>query len=141
MNWFVVTPSNRPDRLAAFKEAWLPIFARHEATLLVVEDAPEPSNPLHYSWRDLPDWFPRRTDMIRSFGFWQAWAQGADYVLSLDDDVLPDTDLFSAYEREFESRHPYSPYLSVGSFTGTDLQMRGFPYANRAATVAVATPC
>lgn len=69
--------------------------------------------------------------MIRSWGFYRAYLKGTDYVLTLDDDVRPDWDIISEYEKEFQTGRPLSEYLSVGSLTDSGLEMRGFPYTDR----------
>ena len=127
--WAVVVPSNRPESLAQFEIAWDDLFDLHEVTLYRVIDAAP--------WRDVPAFIPRCTDMIRSWGFYRAWADGADYIMSLDDDVRPCGDLFYEYETVFDTPQPCSPYLSVGTFTDTGHEMRGFPYVGRTASVAV----
>ena len=121
VTWAVVVPSCRPDRLETFKRAWSPLFRRHNAVLYVVEDQPP--------WDGIPDFIPKRTDMIRSWGFYQAWRDGHKYTLSLDDDVLPihGIDIFQRYEDEFHKLHPFTSYLDVGSLTSCQLRMRGFP--------------
>lgn len=129
MSWAVVVPSNRPDRLAEFLEAWQPTFERHGVELFVVRDEPE-------TWATLPDWVPRRSDMIRSWGFLQAYRTDVDYVLTLDDDVRPiagqnGADIFEQYESVFEAGAPLSDYLDVGALTTSGVQMRGFPYRDR----------
>lgn len=130
-HWAVVVPSNRPDRLATFEKNWRRLFDKHQIRLIVVRDEPA-------TWEQMPDWIPRRSDMIRSWGFIEAFRTGVDYVLTLDDDTLPSLDPFDAYEAVFETGAPWSPYLSVGALTTSGLEMRGFPYADRApATVAV----
>jgi hypothetical protein len=132
MSWAVVVPSNRPDRLADFRKNWGPTFTDAGAQLYVVEDA----DP----WPGIPAWVPRRTDMIRSWGFVQAFRDGHDYVLSLDDDVLPyskATHLLAEYEAVFQSTMPVVPCLSVGALTGTGLEMRGYPDVGRERPVAI----
>ena len=126
--WGVVVPSNRPDRLAAFEQAWERVFERHRVGLFVVRDA-EP-------WPGIPPWIPKRTDAIRSWGIVQAVQAGCTHVLSLDDDVVPPDgtliddrpDPFRSYEVEFERGAVVSGWLSVGALTDTGLQMRGFPH-------------
>jgi hypothetical protein len=127
--WAVVLPSNRPERRAAFEAAWAELFERHGVRLFAVIDEPP--------WPGIPEFIPRRTDMIRSWGFVQAWRSGCRYVLSLDDDVTPVGDPFAAYERVFEQGAPVAPYLSVGALTDAGCEMRGFPYGVRWARVAV----
>lgn len=129
MRWAVVVPSNRPDRLDEFLTAWRSIFERRNVELFIVRDEPT-------TWATLPDWVPRRTDMIRSWGFLQAYATDVDYVLTLDDDVRPlasqnGSDIFEQYEKVFASGAPLSDYLDVGALTSAGVQMRGFPYGDR----------
>lgn len=138
--WAVVIPTIRPEKCRDFIEAWLPLFKQHNVHLVIVEDAAKRS-PLvtdgllpytHMCWDDLPDYMPRRTDMIRSWGFYYVWKNNlADYVLTLDDDTVPHGDPFAAYELAFTFGSVYSPYLSVGALTSSGLEMRGFPYKDR----------
>jgi hypothetical protein len=131
MTWAVVIPSNRPDSLAAFTEAWAELFEKHEVRQIIVHDNED-------TWAELPWWVPRRSDMIRSWGFAEAYRLDVDYVLTLDDDTRPIGDPFDAYEAVFEAGAPHSEYLSVGALTSSQLQMRGFPFEDRKpATVAV----
>jgi len=127
--WGVVVPSNRPERLEAFEKEWAPLFHEHGVSVFVVRDEPP--------WEGIPDFIPRRSDMIRSWGFYQSWCAGTTFTLSLDDDVSPAGDLFRAYEDVFLAGAPASSYLSLGALTGTGLEMRGFPYSGRGAHVVV----
>lgn len=122
--WSVVVPSNRPEKLKDFLEAWQPLFDKYDVNLIVVEDSPK-------GWKGIPDFIPRRTDMIRSWGFYLAWGAGSDYTLTLDDDTRPIGDPFAQYEREFTKGRPFSKYFSVGQLTTADVEMRGFPYKDR----------
>ena len=81
----------------------------------------------------MPFWMPRRTDMIRSFGFYEAWQDGSDYTLTLDDDVRPrqGVDLFAEYEKAFERPSYCSEYFNVGDLTTDGGALRGFPYRDR----------
>lgn len=133
MTWAVVVPSNRPDRLAEFEAAWADLFKAHDVRLFVVHDNEQ-------TWETLPAWVPRRSDMIRSWGFVEAYRSDVDYVLTLDDDVRPlsGVDVFAEYEYVFEAGAPCSEYLSVGALTTSGLEMRGFPFGDRKpATVQV----
>jgi len=88
----------------------------------------------------MPSFIPTGTDMIRSWGMYQAWLGDAPYVLTLDDDVrpIPGWDPFEAYEEAFEQGSVASRFLSVGALTTSHQQMRGFPYRDRAsAKVAI----
>ena len=97
----VVVPTIREECMQQFLAAWEPEFGGVE--MIVVEDHPEPSFELrtdalveHVSWRDIDDqlgelsWIvPRRTDCVRSFGYWLAWQRQPDLIVTLDDDCLP----------------------------------------------------
>jgi hypothetical protein len=119
----VVVPSCRPDSLKEFLAAWDNLFQRNDVGLFVVEDQPP--------WKDIPEFIPRRTDMIRSWGFYLAWKAGYQYILTLDDDVRPAGNPFKAYGDVFDSGAPLSPYLSVGALTTASVEMRGFPFGDR----------
>lgn len=129
----MVVPTNRPEQYDRFVAAWEPLFAKHEVHLIPVRDDEE-------TWERMPDWMPRRTDMIRSLGFYEAWLGGSEFTLTLDDDVRPawkrvdsveTVDIFEEYEKVFDSPSTCSPFFSVGSLTTSSLQMRGFPYSQR----------
>lgn len=124
MKWSCVVPTNRPEQYKKFYQAWKPLFEKHDVRLIPVFDEPK-------TWVNLPWFIPRRTDMIRSWGFYEAWKAGSEYTLTLDDDVLPRSDPFAAYEYEFKHGSVCSRYLSVGSLTSSRFQMRGFPYGDR----------
>jgi len=130
VSWAVVVPTNRPDRLERFLDAWGTLFDRHNAYVeLVVDD--------ESTWEQMPWFIPRRSDMIRSLGFLRVFQRAeVDYVLTLDDDTLPISsqngiDIFEQYERVFDAGAPLSDYLDVGALTTSGLQMRGFPYGDR----------
>ncbi len=143
--WAVVVPTIRPAEFDRFLKAWEPLFAEHEVTVYPVRDEPA-------SWESWPDWVPRRSDMCRSWGFYEAWKNGHEFTLSLDDDVRPARqsdafefnpeagsiiDVFAEYERGFDQTWPCIPYLSVGALTDSGREMRGFPYEGRGARCMV----
>ncbi len=149
----VVMPSYRQDQFDLFMKAWSPLFYKHNVTLIVVWDGDK--NPLllagvndhytniyFYNHTDIdaelgPNaWIiPRRTDCIRSFGFYKAWQSDCDYIITLDDDVRPieGFDIFEAYEKQFREGAIVSDYFDVGSLLErpAGLQMRGFPFSER----------
>jgi hypothetical protein len=138
VKWSCVVPTCRPERFVQFLEAWGELFAKHEVSLLVIQDTDEPWDFDHDGYEVsafhrgvIPEFIPQGTDMIRSWGIYQAWVGGSKYTLTLDDDVLPDKDLFQSYERVFSEGAVLSSYLSVGSLTTSTKQMRGFPYRDR----------
>jgi hypothetical protein len=97
----VVVPTVREASVAGFLEAWCDELS--EATVLVVEDRPEPSfslgadNVRHLAWCDIEEqlgeaaWIiPRGTGCVRSFGCWLAHRMQPDMIVALDDDTRPD---------------------------------------------------
>lgn len=85
----VVVPSNRPDSLERWQREWKEEFDREKVKVYVVRDEPETWRQIR---RDLgeADWIiPVKTDCIRSYGFWQAWRDGAETIVTLDDDCYP----------------------------------------------------
>jgi hypothetical protein len=97
----VVVPTAREASLLGFLEAWEEELA--EATVLVVEDGPEPTfavtggNVRHLAWCDIEEqlgdvaWvIPRGSGCVRSFGCWAAARMWPDMIVALDDDVRPD---------------------------------------------------
>lgn len=133
-------PSVRPDSLTKFMQAWEPLFEQHEVSLIVVEDTDDPWDLLYtqyesrlVSHKDIPDWVPRGTDMIRSWGIYLAWLEASEYTLTLDDDVRPldGVDILAEYEKAFETPAFFSDYLSVGDLTTAGFALRGFPYRDR----------
>lgn len=85
----VIVPSNRPAHLSAWEQAWWPYLTAAHATLYVVRDEPE-------TWAQIQDalgvdaWIiPRQTDCVRMWGYLQAVRDGADILITLDDDCLP----------------------------------------------------
>lgn len=148
LTWALVIPTNRPEQFRKFLGAWASLLHRHKVYLVIVEDLPKKNDYsreleglsfTHLSQKDVPDYIPTGTDMIRSWGFYHVWENRlADYILTLDDDVIPDSDVFEEYEKHFKNGSVCSEYFSVGSMTTSGLQMRGFPYKDRkTAEVAV----
>lgn len=102
----LVVPSNRPDQVAAFIEAWR-LFGDWDR-LYLMEDAEYPSSLMRAALAESPvpvvhlthydaeaslgdkAWLISKKDSAcRSFGMYKAWKDGADYILTLDDDVRP----------------------------------------------------
>lgn len=145
--WFVVVPTNRPEKFQDFYNAWYALFKQHDVHVIIVEDAAKKSDlkveeakTTHLCWDDIPNFIPRKTDMIRSWGFYKAWELAENrrkigdmtYVLTLDDDVVPgENDPFARYELQFLMGSVFSEYFSVGALTDSGLEMRGFPYKDR----------
>jgi hypothetical protein len=96
----VVVPTVRENSIKEFLIAWAKEL--ESATVIVVEDNPEPtfdiagSNVEHYAHMNIERelgadaWIiPRKTDCVRSFGYFKAWQKKPDMVVTLDDDCRP----------------------------------------------------
>jgi reversibly glycosylated polypeptide/UDP-arabinopyranose mutase len=132
----IVVPTIRQDSIMKFLDVWGDEFNGHR--VIVIEDNPEPSFDIsgngleHYSWRDIDgdlgdiSWIiPRRTDCIRSYGFFKACSEPVDMIVTLDDDCYQDSSSFldQHYER-LASPAVSSCWVS----TGRGVTPRGMPY-------------
>lgn len=140
MNTIIVVPTIRESCIQDFLEAWCEEFA--SAHILVVEDNPTRmfdlsghSNVTHFSWEDIEQdleqdsWIiPRRTDCIRSYGYYKAYQDRPDMIVTLDDDCYPTEEGFLArhWERLNESGN-----TEAWRETGKGVITRGVPYFNR----------
>ena len=135
MRAVIVVPTIREECIHDFLEAWRDEFANHQ--IIVVEDNPtrtfkiEQSNVAHYAWEEIDRelgekaWIiPRRTDCIRSFGFYKAYQEQPDMVVTLDDDCYP-------AQPDFLATH-YTRLKIANSeawvSTGDGIKPRGIPY-------------
>lgn len=91
MSLAVICPTNRPTSLAAWWNAWREEFLSHDAKMYVVWDDEK-------TWKEIDDrlgddaWIiSRRSSAIRSWGFLNAYWDGAEQFITLDDDCLPFT--------------------------------------------------
>lgn len=138
----LVVPTNRPDTIAEFLDAWWPW---PWDKLVIVEDGPEPTirwkvpgarstardgDLVVCSWSEIDDdlaapWIISRGDSaIRSYGFWKAWSLGADYIFTLDDDCFP-------VDRDHATRHLENLKATPAWRSTVDgLRVRGLPYSN-----------
>ncbi|MBI4772093.1 MAG: hypothetical protein HY784_17175 [Chloroflexi bacterium] len=137
----IVVPTIRENSIQDFLAAWQEEFS--EAHLIVVEDNPTRSFDLsaypyisHYSWEDIErdlgeaSWIiPRRTDCVRSYGYYKAYQDRPDMMVTLDDDCYPEQGL----GRGFLARH--WERLNVAGRTNAwhnsaNVPTRGVPYYN-----------
>lgn len=93
-------------------------------------------NIQHYSWKEIDkelgknSWIiSRRTDGIRCFGFYRAYKDGADYLITLDDDAYPSenisTESFIGLHQQMLDNN-----ISRWLWTTKDIKPRGVPYFN-----------
>src|SRR5687767_13627884 len=90
----VVCPSNRPDSLARWEREWKSEFDRPDVRVYVVRDEPQTWEQIADTLGDKAWVIPRQTDCVRSWGFLQAYKDGAQVIISLDDDCYPHTARF-----------------------------------------------
>lgn len=139
----LVVPTVRQECMRQFLDAWEPEFAGVE--LVVVEDNPERTFELrtsalvsHFCWKDIDAAFgedrwivPRRTDCVRSFGYWEAWRRKPDMIVTLDDDCMPPASgpagFLQAHWRRLEQGGDQDAWVSTTSGTIP----RGVPYHAR----------
>lgn len=137
----LVVPSIREESLKRFIDEWSKTSLFGCVDLILVEDNPtktfKPEYGLvwcaaHVAWDriDEHEWaksiIPRRSDTVRSFGYWLAWAAGYEYIMTLDDDCYPNTDgdkFFSDHVTALQPRTRWFNTLSGG-------RPRGLPYEN-----------
>lgn len=93
-----IVPSCREAQVSAFVRAWLPELTADDVRLYVVEDAPARSFRLdatvaHLCWADAPpgmlDCISVRSPGCRQIGFYRAYQDDMDVIVTLDDDVRP----------------------------------------------------
>jgi reversibly glycosylated polypeptide / UDP-arabinopyranose mutase len=125
----VVVPTVRPEKYAQFLEAWSDLFELHQVALYKVEDGDVPRvNGLtakQVMGKDA-DLIYNRNDGVRNLGFYKAIRDGAEVIITLDDDVRPIGDPIQDHLNALDSRFPISWMNTVD-----EAYMRGFPYGIR----------
>ncbi len=97
----LVVPSIRLASFTRFINEWRPTGLFDRVSLCLIEDNPTKTFTTpdecvyHFSWEDIDamEWawiVPRRSDTVRSFGYWWAHVQGFKYLQTLDDDCYPE---------------------------------------------------
>lgn len=149
MKAIIVIPTIRD---LSFLEEWRDEFAPHK--IIVCEDHPEKQIDLpkgfdidHYSWKEMDaelgtsSWIiPRFNASVRSLGYWKAWQENPDMIVTIDDDCYP------LPAKEGNGRH--APFIekhwenlqqkaTLGWELTAEFHTRGFPYEvrNRAPVV------
>jgi len=142
----IVVPTIRETSVGHFLDRWASEFSGHR--VIVVEDNPEKTFPLpgwveHYSWQDVDEhleeraWIiPRRSDCVRSFGYYLAAQEPCDFVVTLDDDCYPEESYapsFLGLVRDALDRR-WDDDRWWNTLDGPE-RPRGFPYEIREATL------
>lgn len=125
-----VVPTIRPEQLKLFLKAWKEQFEKYDVDLYVVHDGETPyveNKGIKYSVEDVMGKYSNliynKNDGVRNLGFALAYKNKADFILSLDDDVVPEGDTIGDHLAVLNTRKPIS-YMN----TVEDIYMRGFPY-------------
>ena len=122
----VVVPTIREEKLKEFLSVWTLLFEKHNVRLYVVRDGKNPTvngESVKSVMGKYSDLIYNFNDGVRNLGFAKAYKDGADVIVSLDDDVLPEGDTIQAHLDILNTRQPVSYMNSVD-----DIYMRGFPY-------------
>lgn len=140
----LVVPSIRKESFERFCDEWREHGLFDSADLILMEDNPEPTFEIpglwnhamggqcyHLSWRDIDknkwSWIiPRRSDTVRSFGYWFAWNQGYQFLCTLDDDCYPS----QGYEKLVKGHLQMLTSRTRWFNTLNCVTPRGIPYKN-----------
>lgn len=142
MKVVVVVPTIREDCIRTFLDAWHPQFA--DAHLIVIEDKPtrtfeigDYAKVTHYCWQDIENdlgkdaWIiPRVTDCIRSYGYYKAYQERPDMVVTLDDDCYPMEPNEGGFLEKHWQRLNEKGTTEAWRETGNGMATRGLPYFN-----------
>lgn len=134
----VCVPTNRPESIQEWLRAWAQV-ADWDRTYLVVDgpetlklDIPSGMDVVQTCWADYERELgpaariiSRRDSACRSFGFWRAWRDSAEWIGSMDDDTFPaDLPWFGGHIAAMESATRWFR-------TVDDVRPRGLPYFNQ----------
>lgn len=122
----VVVPTIREEKLKEFLTAWDFLFRKHNVKLYVVRDGKNPTvngKSIKEVMGKYSNLIYNFNDGVRNLGFAQAYKDGAEIIISLDDDVLPEGDTIQDHLDILNTRQPISYMNSTD-----DVFMRGFPY-------------
>jgi reversibly glycosylated polypeptide/UDP-arabinopyranose mutase len=139
----LVIPTCRADRIAEFLRQWEPLIG--DLKVFVIEDSPKSHLPYAYDWEHITnelgslEWIiSRRDSAIRSFGFCMAWREGAELIITLDDDCLPGP-MDRPYWQGGSLSLAHERAMEIPRFRSSlrDVRVRGLPYNTQLADPAV----
>ena len=136
----------REDNFSSWYSAWKGIFTKHNISLYVAWDSqqspPFYENVAFIRQEIFPNFIPKGSSACRSVAVKAAYDGGHEYIMFLDDDVLPPkdkTDPIQAYLDGFKMNVKGTGYYDVsGGFYAKGFYSRGFPYKERQITPVVA---
>ena len=132
----LIIPSIREDSFKRFIKEWEPTGLFDRVDVILIEDNPKKTFSfhdavdIHISWEDIDkqpwSWIiPRRSDTVRSYGYWLAWTMGYKLIMTLDDDCYPE----SGYEK-LDELHKQTLSRTRWFNTLNNVRPRGTPYKN-----------
>ncbi|NQU83732.1 MAG: hypothetical protein HQ536_03390 [Parcubacteria group bacterium] len=143
----IVVPTIREESIQRFLKEWESEFSAYpNLRIFIMEDNPEKSFKLeskritHLCWQDIEEdlgensWIiPRRTDCVRSYGYYRAYKEGIDILLTMDDDCYPmkkEPYLLKEYIDNFNLKIGTEFFNTLdGRLTNSkNIYPRGFPY-------------
>lgn len=154
----VVVPTIREESIKKFLKEWKEEFfadTEFSVQLIIIEDNPKKQFRIkknesisHYAWQDIEkdlakdSWIiPRRSDCIRSYGYWKAWLQKPDMIVTMDDDCYPIDHYYRETEDSINQQFLKTHWerLTNGIISKHELWVstikngrpRGLPYFNR----------
>lgn len=131
----IIVPTIREEKFKEFYSAWIPLFEKHNVKLYKVTDGESP-NVNGLSVKEVmgkySDLIYNKNDGVRNLGFAQAYKDGADILITLDDDTLPVGDTIQDHLDILNTKQPTSWINTVD-----DIYMRGFPYWAREESVVM----
>lgn len=133
MKTAIVVPTIRPDKIQEFLKAWDVLITRHGIKVYVVRDGEQPvvckgddCLTVEQVMGDYKDLIYNFNDGVRNLGFALAYKEGADTIISLDDDCVPAGDTIEDHLKALNMRVPITWMNTV-----METYMRGFPYSVR----------
>jgi hypothetical protein len=143
----VCIASCRPDAFKKWHKEWKNLFDKHKVNVYVSWDSEDnvpkvKGNTTFIKRKDFPDFVPTHTSACRSAAVRQAYKDGYDMYIFLDDDVYPPkdgNDPIQAYIDGFNGNVFNPGYFNVGfEFLHPKAFTRGFPYKERQISPVVA---
>lgn len=132
----LVVPSIRRESFSRFVAEWRPTGLFDRVDCVLIEDNPTRTFPTppevkhHFCWEDIDqhEWswiIPRRSDTVRSYGYWWAWTNGYSFLQTADDDCYPS----KGYE-QLDLLHKEMLTRTKWFNTLNSVRPRGVPYRN-----------